>query len=326
MSQKVLENIYRIIVPLPQNPLKTLNSYLIKGSERNLLIDTGFRHKQCYEVLTDELKNLGISMENTDILLTHLHSDHTGLAPDIASDSTKIYLSREEIDWMYGKPREECWKKDDIKLLRAGFDKKVIDHDLKNAPTRAMANDPTFTRFLPIDDGQIFHYGGYDLKAVKTPGHTPAHMCLWMEEQKTMFTGDHVLFDITPNITFWFEMEDSLGSYMESLKKIDKYDVQLALPGHRESGDFHSRIATLLKHHKDRLDECYQVVKCNPGLSSLEIAGKMSWNIRCSSWEDFPVSQKWFAVAECQSHLRHLEVLGYLHADYSEDTIHYEVV
>ena len=36
----------------------------------------------------------------------------------------------------------------------------------------------------------------------------------------------------------------------------------------------------------------------------------MTWKIRASSWEDFPVAQKWFAVGECMSHLERLMALG----------------
>ena len=40
------------------------------------------------------------------------------------------------------------------------------------------------------------------------------------------------------------------------------------------------------------------------------LAGHMTWKIRASSWEDFPVAQKWFAVGECMSHLERLMALG----------------
>lgn len=43
MVEQVLPRIYHICVPLVGNPLKELNSYLIKDDGRNLLIDTGFR-------------------------------------------------------------------------------------------------------------------------------------------------------------------------------------------------------------------------------------------------------------------------------------------
>ena len=40
MVTQVAPNLYRIPVPLPGNPLKNLNAYLIRG-HRNLLVDTG---------------------------------------------------------------------------------------------------------------------------------------------------------------------------------------------------------------------------------------------------------------------------------------------
>ena len=41
MIDEVYPNLYRIEIPLPRNPLKSLNSYVIKGSSRNLIVDTG---------------------------------------------------------------------------------------------------------------------------------------------------------------------------------------------------------------------------------------------------------------------------------------------
>lgn len=49
LVEQVADGIWRIGVELPQNPLRELNSYLIKGkeNERDLLIDTGFRREEC---------------------------------------------------------------------------------------------------------------------------------------------------------------------------------------------------------------------------------------------------------------------------------------
>jgi len=127
--------------------------------------------------------------------------------------------------------------------------------------------------------------------------------------------GDHVLFDITPNITFWSTMPDALGTYLESLQKIDAYDVQVSLPAHRKTGDFHDRIAYLIGHHQRRLDQVVQIVREQPGMTAYEIAARMRWKIRCNSWEDFPVAQKWFAVGEAISHIDRLMKLGQLRAE-----------
>lgn len=326
MPEEVYKNIYRIPVPLPGNPLKLLNSYVIKGGEKSLIIDTGFKLPECREALIDGLRELHINIEQTDILLTHLHSDHAGLAPELAMPGCKVYLSREEIPWMFGKTREKLWAQDNEKLYRSGFSMDVLKSHLKKAPSRDMSPDASFSDYTPIDNGQVLCYGGYELKAVAVPGHTPVHMCFYIESEKIMFTGDHVLFNITPNITLWNGVEDSLGDYLDSLRKIDAYDVALALPGHRETGDFHARIAALLRHHEERLAECLEIVRENPGATVIAVAGKMTWSIRCSSWEDFPIGQKWFAVGECHSHLRHLEKLGRVVCDYSSELYRYTAV
>ena len=309
-----MTNIYRIQISLPNSPLRMLNSYVIKGEGRNILIDTGFNRTECRESLMSGLSELGVDMADTDILLTHLHADHTGLVPEIYVPGTRAFISRQEIPWLFGQTRRDLWARENQRMLHSGFAPETVESGKTFSTSRGVASNPDFDNYLPIDEGDEFSCGGYTLKAVLTPGHTPAHMCFWMEQQKTMFTGDHVLFDISPNITLWQEVDDSLGDYLESLKKIDKYDVKLALPGHRETGDFHARIADLIEHHENRLEECFAVVRNNPDLTIYDIAGKMTWRIRCNSWENFPASQKWFAVGECHSHLRHLERRGKVEA------------
>ena len=46
MATKIAENLYKQVVPLPNNPLREINAYIITG-ERNLLIDTGFNRPEC---------------------------------------------------------------------------------------------------------------------------------------------------------------------------------------------------------------------------------------------------------------------------------------
>jgi hypothetical protein len=45
-------------------------------------------------------------------------------------------------------------------------------------------------------------------------------------------------------------------------------------------------------------------------LTAYEIASRMTWDIRCDSWEAFPLAQKWFATGEAISHLRYLKEEG----------------
>ena len=105
-------------------------------------------------------------------------------------------------------------------------------------------------------------------------------------------------------------MEDALGDHLQSLDKIDQYDVTIPLPGHRGSGDLHQRIAALKAHHGTRFEECRRIVE-HLGHGKLnDIAGSMKWRIRADSWETFQAVQKWFALGECLAHLDHLVLAG----------------
>ncbi len=309
MPEEIVQRIYRIPVPLPGNPLKELNAYLIRGTDRNVLIDTGFRQPACREALFAGLRELGLRRGEVDVLLTHLHSDHSGLAPEAAQDRT-IYVSevdRPSLDDPHY--RRVNWGKADDRFQEEGFPRHLMARMQDTNPARSMA-PPMGGHYEGLRDGQVLETGGYRLQCLLMPGHTPGQMCFWLAEQGIMFTGDHILFDITPNITAWVGMRDALGTYLDSLRKIRSYPVQLALPGHRKSGDFQARIDQLLEHHQHRLEEALSAVKAHPGRSAYEIAGYMTWKIRANTWDDFPVAQKWFAVGECMSHLDHLTLRG----------------
>lgn len=50
MLTKIYENpaVYRVDVPLPDNPLKNLNCYVVQDSGETLIIDTGFNGKNVW--------------------------------------------------------------------------------------------------------------------------------------------------------------------------------------------------------------------------------------------------------------------------------------
>ena len=41
--------------------------------------------------------------------------------------------------------------------------------------------------------------------------------------------------------------------------------------------------------------------------NAVQVASQMSWDIDCESWDQFPSSQKWFAIGEAIAHLKYLE-------------------
>ncbi|MCI8948815.1 MAG: MBL fold metallo-hydrolase [Lachnospiraceae bacterium] len=310
MIKEVAEHIFRLEIPLPQTPLKRLNSYYIQGRERDFLIDTGFNLPESREGLRACLKELGSKEERRDILITHLHSDHSGLVGEFAGPDSKIYMSQVDLELLGRIVSHTMFQSMDSRYMQEGFPAEQAKEFGKSSPARVTSVQRIDKRFIPLADGDQIQNGNCCLQAIWVPGHTPGNMMFWMKEHGIMFTGDHILFDISPNITAWDGMEDSLGSYLESLKKAKQYPVKLALPGHREPGDYRKRIDEILLHHERRLQLAEDIVRQKPGLNAYEIAGQMKWKLNSESWESAPTYSKWFALGECLSHLDHLRALG----------------
>ncbi|MBQ4347743.1 MAG: MBL fold metallo-hydrolase [Firmicutes bacterium] len=308
-------DIYKIYIPLPKNPLKNLNCYVLKTPEKNLIVDTGFNMPECREALIEGLKELDLDPEKTELFITHLHSDHCGVVTPLVERGVKVYMGREDYKYVLAYLEGDEWEKSDARYCCEGFTKEQMEAFERKNPAKNFSNHVAFPATC-LDDGDKFKIGDYEMTVVFTPGHTPGHCCLYMEREKIMFLGDHVLYDITPNITMWLMTEDSLGNYIQSLKKIREFDIKLALPAHRMNDlDFYERVDALLQHHRDRIMDSYDIVRDNPGFSAMQIAGKMKWDIVCNSWEEFPLVQKWFAVGEALAHVDYLIKRGFIRAE-----------
>lgn len=309
MIEKLFESpeIYRIYVPLPENPLRTLNSYVIKTKQKNLVIDTGFNRVECYEALKAGLEELDVELENTDFFITHLHGDHSGLVNKIASPKSKIYMSSIDYKYLKGDIANVSWPKIEALYEEEGFPLEIIEELKGNNQAQEFMPDELFA-VETIEDGYIIELEDLNFKCILTPGHTPGHMCLYLESHKLFFSADHVLFDITPNITSWYGVKDSLRDYIESLRKIENLDIALTFPGHRAIGDnIKLRITEIIEHHEERLAEVISIISKNDyKMNAYEIAQNMQWNLRGKSWNEFPINQKWFAMGEALAHLDYL--------------------
>jgi glyoxylase-like metal-dependent hydrolase (beta-lactamase superfamily II) len=308
LFEQITKDIYRIKVALPDNPLKSLNSYVLMGKERNLIIDLGFNRDRCFADLSAGLRALDPDMDRTDIFLTHFHSDHCGLVHRIAQKNTRIYMGQPdtELNRAFLLEKIASWERTEKTYIKAGYTKGELLRTRKSNP--AFADMPErYYETEAVREGDAIDLGGLVLRVLHTPGHTPGHMCLFDEESGILFSGDHILFDITPNISDWELLDDALGSYMEHLKRVRQMPVRKTLTGHRENdGDTRRRIDEILEHHDARLCEAEGILARESDLTAYEIAARMTWSVRFRTWEDFPLGQKWFAVGEALAHLKHL--------------------
>lgn len=309
MATQLCENLYHLDIPLAGSPLKNLNSYLIVG-QRSLLIDTGFRQDSCLEALEAELDAMGVQRDTLDIFVTHLHSDHLGLAPQIIRPGGNIYISQRDLDYLAIYGTEEGWREMGKLDLISGFSQAEADCLWEENPAKNAGPLP-YDHYIGLADGHCLNYGGFTLECILTPGHTPGHMCLYDQQNRRLFTGDHILFHITPNICRWPDVADSLGDYLRSLGKVSLLDVEHMHTAHRyDRGDFQGRIAQLQAHHQARLADTLQAVVNHPNCNAYDLAGKLRWNIRSKNWEEFPLTQKFFAVGETLAHLDYLSQRG----------------
>jgi len=313
MLKKIYENpnIFQIDVPLPDNPLRNLNCYIIQDSGETLILDTGFNRPECEEALLAGLKELDADWNKTNMFLTHLHSDHTGLAPTVMGDKPgKIYISTKDHDILAQHKDGSRWDKADELYYQEGFTREQLAELRISNPARGLAPAKFFDA-EHVADGDIIKVGRWAFECVYVPGHTPGQMCLYCREKKIMFTADHILFDITPNITHWSESKDSLGDYLESLVKIRSYEMETALPAHRKNEmDVYVRIARIIEHHLVRLMETVDALAAQPDTHATDIAAHLKWSMRGKTWAEFPLSQRWFAVGETMAHLDYLIVRG----------------
>lgn len=269
------------------------------------MIDTGFHRQECFSALLDGMRGLRLEPEKTDVFLTHLHSDHCGNAGMLQKMGCRLLMGK--IDYKLAISEiHNGWQSFRDSVIGEGMPAETVKLFFENNP--AALYGPEYFTVDYVTDGDVLQYGGYQLQVIAMPGHTPGQLCLYESNKKILFSADHILFDITPNITFWPTMEDALKIYLDGLRKIDAYEVKLALPSHLNLGEIniHERTAQLISYHETRLVELERIIQQNSGLTGYAIAGQMTWRIRARNFEELSLAQKWFGFSETLSHLEYL--------------------
>jgi glyoxylase-like metal-dependent hydrolase (beta-lactamase superfamily II) len=317
MIDEVFPMIFRVEIPLPQNPLKAINSYVLNGNGRFLIIDTGMNRQECRAVMDSSLKELKVDLGRTDFFITHLHADHLGLVSELRAESSQIYFNRPDYNLIQNPSH---WDEMASIARMHGFPAEEIEAALAKHPGRRFsARGPL--PFTLLYEGDEVEIGKYRFKCVETPGHTRGHLCLYEPKERIFFSGDHILEDITPNISLWTEMDDPLQQYLESLDKIDAYDIGWVFPGHRQPFAHHrQRIAELKRHHEVRNQGIISILQKGKQ-NAYRVASQMTWDIDVRKWEDFPVSQKWFASGEALAHLQYLQGKGRVKKEQAEGKV-----
>ncbi|MCR2044583.1 MBL fold metallo-hydrolase [Anaerosalibacter massiliensis] len=324
--REVYKNIYLAELPLPNNPLKYLNFYIIKDQGKSMIIDTGFNREDTKEDIMKIFKELNLKPENTILFLTHLHSDHTGLATYLEEMGLTIYASKIDGDLLNNSVEklDSMWQDTIQQGVWQGLEEDQLDIEdhpgFKFRPTAHI-------NFIPAIPGEYIQIGEYNFEIIDLKGHTPGIVGLYEKEHKILFCGDHILGKITPNITFWgFQYGDILGTYLESLDHVYNMDIDYLFSSHRFLVDDHrERIEELYDHHDKRLDEARKALRKSGRSTVRTVTKQLQWDIKSKNWDEFPKAQKWFAAGEAHAHLEHLRALGEVTMEEEDGVLYYSI-
>jgi glyoxylase-like metal-dependent hydrolase (beta-lactamase superfamily II) len=309
--EMVRSDLWSIPVPMAGNPLRYVSVYAFAGDRSVTLIDAGWSTDDAWQALNDGLAVFGASVADVEgCLVTHAHFDHIGLAGRICDASG---------GWMGLHPADcEAITRPEF---RDPTESRAADrrwrHQLGAPPADVelfSERDPRSTFPLPdrlIEDADELIVQGRRLHAVHTPGHTRGHLCFVEPTLGLLFSGDHLLPRISPNIAADRSPEvDALGDYLNSLDRVAALDVDEVLPAHEWRYRGHSeRVRELKALHARRLAELLSVVGDNPGITPWDMAGWLTWS---RPWESYGGSMRRSAVSETMAHVVHLVRRGLL--------------
>lgn len=292
-----------------------INVYLIRGDNGHLLVDSGWNTDISFNTMHNNLVKNGISFGDiSQILVTHIHPDHYGMAGRIKQLSGATiamhHLEEELIEARYIH-LEGLLQETDHMLSANG-----VPHDemveMRDATVGMQRYVMPVYPDIRLRDGDTITTGQFTFRVIWTPGHSSGHLCLYEPDKKILLSGDHILPRITPNVSVHPQsIENPLGRYITALKEVRRLDTELTLPGHNEPFDnVTERIDAIIEHHIQRNMEILIALQ-KEMKNTYQIAREITWTTS-GTFLDLPPFHKRMAVFETRAHLDMMTSEGYL--------------
>jgi glyoxylase-like metal-dependent hydrolase (beta-lactamase superfamily II) len=318
-ARRVAGGIWSIRVPVMfgmlSGRLNGTRAYVLECDGGFVLIDTGWHIDEAWDALLGGIEAAGFALTDClGVLLTHSHPDHHGLSARVR-DATGC--------WLAMHPAEaELVTANNARggaPSKFGFSESFFH---AGAPQERYAELPQIDvgslmppSALPdrlLGDGHRADVPGRTVECVWTPGHAIGHLAFWLPEESALLTGDHILPRISPYIGMWgLDEGDPLGDYLDSLRRLRRWDAEVVLPGHGDPLDIPlaQRVDELIGHHENHLSAIES--RAAEGSATLwELAAAMPW--KRGGWNGMPSFLQGMALGEVRAHVQHCEATGRL--------------
>jgi len=305
---EVRPGLWDIRLPLVWPGISHVNALVLEheGKGKGItLVDCGTAgDPTCWEALVGGLAGTGHEVGDiTDLVVTHAHSDHFGLATRVVAESGCTM-------WMH--PAHEAFTdgaRDPAAIYAArerraraeGVPEEVIRHyaDIGEETDFALRPMPPF-RELRGGMRVPSSLGAWDV--LETPGHAPSHLCLYQAGARLLILGDLVSRIFAP----WYDYgytPDPVAELAASLDLVACLDVELALPGH---GRPIEDLADVIEMHRDELARRVALVE-----AEVARAPGPAYAIGLRVFGEAPsMMQEVGRLQETMAYLRHLRLQG----------------
>ena len=282
-----------------------VNAYVIRG-EPLTLVDTGIGDEKAWAALVQGLAKIGLRVEEIQqIILTHKHPDHFGLARRIQRASrARVFIheaDREDILHFEEKYDESVSSTVD-RLRRWGAPTQAIDS--ARAALRATDGMAESLDAEPLRQGQLLPVNGTNLDVLHTPGHTRGSICL--HYGNALLTGDHVLPQYTPNIGGSDRSGHGLlHRFLDSLERVRALSREglEVFPGHGPPiADLAARVDYMIEHHRHRSQSILKILS--------EQKDQDTWHVASRLFGDLQGIHVFLGLGEVDAHFEYLEDQG----------------
>lgn len=322
----VAPGVHRIPLPMPQDGLRAVNVYAVRGPAGVALIDAGWRVPGNLERLERSLAEIDVGLGDVaDVFVTHVHRDHYTLGPELRrATGARLHLGAGErpgVELIQQRAdNEPASSLRELRRAGAGDLADALGPQLRDEPFE-LRDWESPDRWL--DPGPLA-VAGRAMEAIAVPGHTKGHLVFQDLETGHLFTGDHVLPTISPSIGF--ELGDwdlPLGRYLDSLALLLEQPDATMLPAHGHAGgSAHARVRELLDHHVQRLDSTLEQA-ADGDVTGLQVAKGLTWTRRDRRFDTLDAFNQMIAVCETLAHLDVLVARGIVTATYRGEVAHF---